>query len=55
MLRWKFVENVSFLIAFFLLFLAGADTGFAIYERFTNQNAPQVGFVAHLGGFVSGT
>ncbi|VDD74339.1 unnamed protein product [Mesocestoides corti] len=32
----------------------GADTGFAIYERFTNPNSAKIGFVAHLGGFVAG-
>ena len=34
--------------------VAGADTGFAIYERFTNPAGAKVGFVAHLGGFVAG-
>ncbi|KAM7532908.1 hypothetical protein Aperf_G00000127477 [Anoplocephala perfoliata] len=38
----------------FILLLAGADTGFAIYERYTNPTESQVGFGAHLGGFVAG-
>lgn len=38
----------------FILLLAGADTGFAIYERFTNPSVAKVGFVAHLGGFAAG-
>ncbi|KAL5961790.1 Rhomboid-related protein 2 [Taenia solium] len=38
----------------FILLLAGADTGFAIYERFTNPTGAKVGFVAHLGGFAAG-
>ncbi|VDM34378.1 unnamed protein product [Hydatigera taeniaeformis] len=38
----------------FILLLAGADTGFAIYERFTNPTTAKVGFVAHLGGFAAG-
>nr|CDS21538.1 stem cell tumor [Echinococcus granulosus] len=33
---------------------SGADTGFAIYERFTNPSVAKVGFVAHLGGFAAG-
>ncbi|VDL59256.1 unnamed protein product [Hymenolepis diminuta] len=37
-----------------ILLIAGADTGFAIYERFNNPNESKVGFASHLGGFAAG-
>ncbi|KAL7061123.1 hypothetical protein AAHC03_09087 [Spirometra sp. Aus1] len=40
---------------FLIILLAGGDTALAIYSRFSNPDqATQIGFVAHLGGFIAG-